>query len=187
MKVQHVANAMLQAKRPWQPGLWSGPGFYAIYLRPGACLSGAGLSRERLVYIGNSQSGCTLVQHFAPPNGDSRASDLRQTIGALLMQELGLSARSHGRLSGLFRMNTQLSFTPESEDRLDAWMQANLECAFIPFRGDACAASWILVSSLRPALNLSGWKNPQAGMIRSLRRKMARRAQPVTAPQLEAA
>ncbi|WP_300376291.1 GIY-YIG nuclease family protein [Henriciella sp.] len=171
MNTADIGKALRKARKSWSPELSHADGFYGIYLKPYRWLPRVSLPQEGLLFVGNTHSGNTLREHFAPSAGDSMASCLRQSLGALLADQLELTAEAGTKLPRLFRPRAPYRFDLESERRLDAWMKENLDCAFIPFRGDACAVSWILISDLEPALNLSGWRNPQAAHIRRLQRR----------------
>lgn len=171
MNTADIGKALRKARRSWTPEQSHADGFYAIYLKSYGWLPRISLPPEGLLFVSNTHSGNSLREHFAPSAGDSMASSLRQSLGALLAEQLGLKPETGAKLPRLFRARAPYRFDFESERRLGEWMKENLDCAFIPFKGDACAVSWILISDLQPVLNLTGWRNPQASHIRRLQRR----------------
>lgn len=79
-------------------------------------------------------------------NNSSGSSSLRRSIGCLLMNELGLQARTTG-------VRRKLAFERQGELALSEWIVANARVAWIPFTEPGILESWI-IQHYRPPLNI---------------------------------
>ncbi len=138
------------------------PGVYALFLRSGV-LGKISPAEDGLLYIGMTDSSLEARKHFR--HKSSGFSTLRRSLGSILRAELDLVPipRSPGSSKANFM------FAADGEGRLTQWMLANLSYAFAAFSGDRRALERQLIRDRQPPLNLTGWKNPQAGNIKALR------------------
>ena len=149
-------------------------GVYAIFLQEGAVLPGVQKGRDGLLYIGLSTN---LAQrqydtHFQA--GKTGFSTVRRSLGALLIELLGLQPRPRG--SGSSATNyTNYRFDEAGEDRLSAWMSEHLEVAVRPAKNPEQLEKDLLREA-RPPLNLKDWPNPGAPAIKALRKKCVQAA-----------
>lgn len=92
--------------------------------RVGLGLDVVGLGHLPLIYIGASGQSLRsrVAEHLA---NDAVSSALRQSLGAILRDDLDLTLRSN-------LTEGQLAFEPDSEARLTAWMVANLLVTLLP-------------------------------------------------------
>lgn len=99
------------------------------------------------------------------------SSTLRRSIGALLREKLDLrpQPRSHKRSE---RDITHYKFDPAGEARLSEWIEANVYVYALP-SSTPKATEEKLIREHRPPLNLTGWANQDAAMIKSERKKCA--------------
>jgi hypothetical protein len=145
----------------------SEPGVYAFFLVPGAGVPGTAHPADRPLYVGISSN---LAQrefdtHFAA--GKSGFSTLRRSLGALLIDQLDLNPRPRG--TGASDSNYRnYRFDDEGEERLSAWMVANLQVAVQPVSNPKSIEK-DLVALACPPLNLTHWANPDAPAIKGAR------------------
>src|SRR5208337_2093567 len=96
-----------------------GPGVYAFFLTDPALFSGIDVDPSGLLYVGKTESSLDVRNHFAHKH--SGFSTLRRSVGAILKQEELLKVIP--RASGSSPTNIRnYRFSPESEERLTAWM-----------------------------------------------------------------
>lgn len=140
----------------------SSSGIYALWLDNGV-LTGIEPADEGLLYIGMTEAGLTSRNHFIHPS--SGFSTLRRSLGAILKAELKLTAIPRSARSG----RHHFKFLPDGEQGLTNWMQTNLSYACAHLASDVRKIERQLILDRRPPLNLTGWKNPQAQLVKSLR------------------
>ena len=150
----------------------SSPGIYALFLDRGS-LAGILPSDDGLLYIGMTGSSLTARNHIF--HASSGFSTLRRSLGAILKADLDLKAipRSSGSKGSHFK------FLPDGEQRLTDWMKAHLSYGAVPVMSDIRKTENRLILDQRPPLNLKGWKNPQAALIKSLRAHCAHQGQAI--------
>ena len=143
---------------------------YAWFLVEPAALAGLPDPGSRPLYIGWSRDLSENL-HTHLRNGGSGFSSLRRSLGALLREELDLAARPRGRTAEDKNYRCY-RFDEEGEQRLSEWMGRNLRVAIVEHADaeDAEDAENALITLARPPLNLAGWANPHAPVIRSLGR-----------------
>lgn len=61
-------------------------------------------------------------------------------------------------------------FSDEGEKRFAAWMDSHLTYGLCPVGANVREIEGRLIKELKPPLNLTGWRNPQAGQLKTLRR-----------------
>lgn len=162
------AVALDQLEAPAQPGV------YGIFLNQGAGVPGIAQPRGEPIYVGTSGN---LAQrefdtHFAA--GQSGFSTLRRSLGALLLDQLGLRPRPRG--TGSSRTDFQnYRFDDVGEQGLSEWMTMNLLVG-IHAASDPATIEKELIHLARPPLNLTHWTNPDAPAIKAARKACAERA-----------
>jgi hypothetical protein len=120
------------------------------------------------LYLGLSSN---LVQrefdtHFRA--GQSGFSTLRRSLGALLKEELALTAIPRG--TGASDTNYRnYRFADQGEQRLSQWMTTHLRVG-VHAISDPAEIERELISLACPPLNLTGWANPAAADIKALRK-----------------
>ena len=107
--------------------------------------------------------------HLSSDN--SGFSTVRRSIGAILKQQLVLTACPRGRGKSATNF-TNYCFDPQGEARLSDWMQTNLKIS-VHADGNYAAVERNLISGLKPILNLTGWPNPNRREIAALRKACA--------------
>jgi len=142
------------------------PCVYAVYLREPDALAPIKTISSGLLYLGRTRSSLKGRDHlcYRPTSSFS----LRQTLGAVLKRELGLQAIPR-RGGATAKDSSDYEFTISGEQRLTDWMVEHLTYGFAAvqhFVQDMAP----LLTSLHPALNLTGWKNPQRPLLDKLRR-----------------
>ncbi|WP_084398463.1 GIY-YIG nuclease family protein [Henriciella aquimarina] len=168
--ISDIRKTLHAARGPWFAKDHTGSGFYAIYLKANADLPFIGLPEDRLLYIGMTQSGFSERDHFEPKRGHSGGCTLRRSLGAILKYRLNLSARR--RSAGASQTAyTHYRFDPRGEQTLSEWMQGALYLARVPFGENVDLAEARLIRAFTPPLNLTGWANPQAELIKRFRRE----------------
>ena len=142
-----------------------GSGIYAIFAKNLDCLPGISLPTSGVIYIGISKR-LELRNHFKAKQ--SGFSTIRRSIGAILKDELNLSAepRSIGDSKSNYR---NFRFTGNGEKRLSLWMQSNLEYSIVQLEGDLSEIETCLISEYEPPLNLTKYENWQKMHIQHLR------------------
>jgi GIY-YIG catalytic domain len=143
-----------------------GPGVYALFISDQTALPGLAVESE-VLYVGMTESSLELRNHFS--HSHSGFSSPRRSLGALLKGRWSLQAVP--RAPGASRTNVRnYRFSDEGEQRLAAWMDTHLTYGFCPVEADVREIESRLIKELKPPLNLTGWRNPQAGQLRALRR-----------------
>lgn len=100
-------------------------------------------------------------------------STLRRSLGAILKNELSLSAIP--RSPGPSRSNLNCyRFAGDGETRLSAWMEDNLVGAQEVLDRELATREQQLIAFIEPPLNLTGWSNPQRRLIKGLRAECVR-------------
>jgi len=157
----------------------SEPGVYAIFLGDWATLPVTGIPASGLLYIGasNDLAYRDFDTHFA--SGGTGFSTLRRSIGALLKDDLALTAIPRGK--SLIEANYRnYRFKLDGEDRLTRWMEHSLEIGACPLPASTYkAVETQLIRQLEPVLCLTGWPNPQAVYIKGLRKLCTEEARSV--------
>lgn len=171
--LQDVRDAMHRARSPWYAKDHQGCGFYAIYLKANAELPFVELADDRLLYVGMTKAGFANRDHFAPRSGHSGGCTLRRSLGAILKHELKLKARPRSRSAAPY----QFRFDPAGEHALSEWMKGSLYLSRVPFGSNVDLAEAQLIRAFEPPLNLKGWHNPQAALIKRFRLDCANEAE----------
>jgi hypothetical protein len=113
-----------------------------------------------------TEDGLDVRGHFG--HRDSSYSSLRRSLGAILKQELGLSAAPRG----LGKTRTDMinyRFASGSEEKLTQWMLNNLDYSYVRIEEDIPDLEKQLIRCLEPPLNLTDWRNPQGKAVKRLR------------------
>jgi len=158
------------ARRPFDAIVPRAPGVYAWFLDQTDALESLPAQGPGPLYIGWSRD---LAQRFDTElrGGESAFSDLRRSLGALLCEELDLTARPSGRTARDLNYR-RYCFDDEGEQRLSEWMARHLRVALLE-HPDGGQAEGDLVALARPPLNLAGWANPHGPLIRAMRQACA--------------
>lgn len=144
----------------------AGAGIYAICLTDPDRLPLITAGKRGLLYVGMTEQGFDARNHFTHQH--SGFSTFRRSIGAILKGKLGLTAIP--RSGGASQTNVRnYRFTDDGEQALTRWMNANLRIAQMALPCDIASQEKQLISLLEPPLNLTGWSNPQAGLIKRMR------------------
>jgi hypothetical protein len=142
------------------------PGVYALFLTNRTALPGLTVESD-VLYVGMTESSLEVRNHFSHSN--SGFSSPRRTLGALLREKLKLKALP--RAPGLSLSNVKnYRFSDEGEERLTAWMDSYLTYGLCPVDAHVREIEGRLIGELKPSLNLTKWRNPQARQLRALRR-----------------
>ncbi|WP_340691732.1 GIY-YIG nuclease family protein [Hyphomonas sp.] len=175
MQIQDVQDALFALRTGWTAPRHAARCVYGVYLAAGHNLPGIAVSDSGLLYIGKTETGTAPQDHFDPPGRDSGTSTDRRTLGALLREDLGLTAQP-----GSFGINcgnvSSYCFSLSGEARLSDWIRASLLVSRLPFSGDVASAQSLLVRHLEPPLNITNWQNPQRDHIMNMRRICAEEA-----------
>jgi hypothetical protein len=147
-------------------------GIYAVYLRSGVTLGSLPAGREGLIYLGSSSDlrQRDLETHFGDKG--SSLSTLRRSLGAILRDDLNLSAIPCTPGPSYTKL-TSYKFDPDGEERLTKWMAENLEVGFCLIDDGYADLARSLIEELEPILNLREWNNPYRRQIKRLRRLFA--------------
>ena len=150
-----------------------GAGVYAYYVRDAVCLPGLKPGTEGLIYVGMTEQGLDAREHAQHKH--SGFSTLRRSLGALLKEELKLTAlpRSAGKSASNIRC---FRFHDDGERALSKWMRDNLLCSQVEISCGVVELEAVLITASEPPLNLKGWRNPQAPHVRALRAQCASEA-----------
>jgi hypothetical protein len=147
-----------------------GAGLYAIFLKKASLLPGIEVGQSGLLYIGKSEWSLEARNHFDYQN--SASSTLRRSLGAILKQELKLSAFPRG-----FRKNAgprdiqNYRFDEKGEIALSKWMNDNLEFSYLLLKKDHIKTSERQhIQKHDPPLNISLSKNPMRMKLAELRK-----------------
>lgn len=161
------------------------PGLYAIHARPAVWQElGVDLLPSTPLYVGKAQkslAGRDLRGHFAAgPNAKAQTggSTVRRTFAALLREQLNLSGvpRNMSRPERFANFGLE----PDADERLTAWMHANLTLASWAAPAGLSSRSLTsiettLIRDWRPPLNIAN--NPSASSrLRESRAVMAAQA-----------
>ena len=143
----------------------SGSGIYAIFAKKLDCLPEIILPSSGIIYVGVS-TRLESRNHFKLKH--SGFSTIRRSIGAILKDELNLSAepRSKGKSTTNYK---NFRFAGDGEKRLSLWMQSNLEYSVIELGGNLNEIETCLISENVPPLNLTNDENCQSKHIEELR------------------
>lgn len=175
MRIQDVQDALIALRSKWAAPLSRARCVYGVYLAPGQSMPGIAVPDSGLLYIGKTETGTAPQEHFDPPGRDSGTSTERRTLGALLKEDLDLTAQP-----GSFGIDggnvSSYCFSPSGEARLSDWVRTSLLVSRLPFSGDLALAESLLVGHLEPPLNITNWHNPQRGHIMAQRRICAEEA-----------
>jgi hypothetical protein len=147
------------------------PGVYALFLIEPNALPSVTPGPGGVLYVGMTESSLEVRNHFAHEH--SGFSTLRRSLGALLKQQLRLTAipRSAGPSKSNIR---SFRFPDDGELRLTRWIEDHLSYGFAAVDDDVRAVERALISALKPPLNLTAlfdWRNPDLATIRRLRRE----------------
>ena len=151
-----------------------GGGIYAIYLSTPGLLIPFPEGQDGLVYIGRSArlADRELKQHFS--SGGTGFSTLRRSLGALLKNQLNLTAVPRG--IGASEVNLRnYRFAPDGEQRLTEWMLKHLKIG-IHSSSNHLRLEEYMVAELTPLLNLTKWQNPYRADIKCLRKECVNEA-----------
>jgi len=172
----------LLAKRCRLPDLprLGGAGVYIFCLSPDAILPAIMPAASNLLYVGMTDQSLELRNHFL--HRDSGRSTLRRSLGSLLVETLGLRAVPRGSQVSE-RDATNYCFADDGEEKLSAWMAANLLGAQYELDCDVRGAEKALIAALRPPLNLTDWPNPQKPIVSAARERCRARARMLLAPR----
>lgn len=134
------------------------PGNYIFVLRENAKLPDIGVpvtyTKFRgydVIYVGlsnNSLRARDVKKHF---NGNAGGSTLRKSLGRLFGYDLVPR-------DSKYLINGKTKFSPADEDRLSAWIKANLLLFYYP-NGDYDNVETRLIKELNPPLNLDKNRN----------------------------
>jgi len=122
------------------------------------------LGSRPILYLGATEDSLRrrLKCHLST---DTCRSTFRMSLGALLAEELRLEARPIDGVS-------YFGFSPDSEHRLNAWIDAHVTVALRP-ASNALAEERVLIGSHDPLLNIAGRRlRPSAEAILVLRDRM---------------
>ena len=175
MQIQDVQDALIALRTGWTAPRQSARCVYGVYLAAGHVLPGIAVSGSGLLFIGKTETGTSPQDHFDPAGRDSGTSTERRTLGALLREDLDLTAQpgSFGIKGG---NASSFCFSRSGEARLSDWIRASLLVSRLPFSGDVASAESLLVRHLEPPLNITNWHNPQRDHIMNMRRICAEEA-----------
>ena len=175
MQIQDVQDALIALRTGWTAPRQSARCVYGVYLAAGHDLPGIAVSGSGLLFIGKTETGTSPQDHFDPAGRDSGTSTERRTLGALLREDLDLTAQpgSFGIKGG---NASSFCFSRSGEARLSDWIRASLLVSRLPFSGDVASAESLLVRHLEPPLNITNWHNPQRDYIMNMRRICAEEA-----------
>lgn len=147
-------------------------GVYALFLVDGHALPGLQVQEADPIYIGISSNLARrqIRNHF--DSTKTGFSTVRRTLGALLKNELRLTARPRGQGTGQ-RDFTNYRFDLQGELRLTEWMHRYVHVAVLSGE-EFVAVEKELISFARPPLNLT--EGPDSARIKELRQLCAREA-----------
>ncbi len=175
MRLEDVQEALLALRTEWGAPRRTARCIFAVYLAAGCHLPGISVSDDGLLFIGKSETGMPARDHFVPPGSDSGTSPIRRSLGALLRDELDLTARP-GSLDVDGKGVSSFRFSQSGEARLTDWIKASLLVSRLPVSGDVSSAESLLVRHFEPPLNITNWNNPQRSHIMNMRRICAEEA-----------
>jgi hypothetical protein len=168
-----TAQLLATLTPPAQLSPTRGTGVYALALHDQDALPLVTPGREGLLYVGMTEDSLEVRNHFIHQH--SGFSSLRRSLGALLKDRLGLRAVRRAR--GASRTNVvNYRFEDAGEQRLTDWMRAHLLAAQAPVAAGVRAIEKAVIAELEPPLNLTGWTNPQRGLVKAVRAACVREA-----------
>lgn len=165
-----IRDRLLAERRPYnEVAAPEGAGVYAVFLSPRGLLLPIAPGAEGLLYVATARDGQAARQQYEMPTADSH---LRQALASILRNHLGLHpAAAPSKADGF-------GLPYDSETLLSRWMRANLIGSAIAVEGDNFAkVEASLIAEMQPPLNLTGWENPQAGVLRKFRATSLRLAE----------
>lgn len=175
MTLDEIINNLNQSRsKPNNLNVKGSPGLYAIFLNDQRKLDPEAEEKEIVLYVGSSSDlkAREFESHFTSEN--TGFSTLRRSIGAILKDELNLSA--YPRSSGSSESNIRnYKFNSDGEDRLTDWMMENLEIGVCPLVNYQDTEKEV-INKLQPLLNLTHWDNPNRKQIKRLRKECAEEA-----------
>lgn len=175
MRIQEIQDALLALRSGWTAPRHTARCIFGVFLAAGQDLPGIEVSDSGLLFIGKTETGTSPQDHFDSPGRDSGTSTERRTLGALLRENLDLTA--HPGSFGIDGGNvSSFCFSESGEARLSNWIQTSLLVSRLPFCGDVASAESLLIRHLEPPLNITNWLNPQRGHIMDMRRICAEEA-----------
>jgi hypothetical protein len=155
-----------------------GPGIYFIFLRERSELGGFVAGKERLIYIGKSESTIEARNHAN--YSASSSSTLRRSLGAILRASFPdteiFPRTSTMRLSGkgLEKATQNFRFSEQSEVKLGRWMLENLEYGYEIIKASAKeirAQEKHYIEHWKPILNLTNCCHPEGKRVKELRKQ----------------
>ena len=162
-----TAQLLGQRLQPGERPAVDGPGVYALFLSDHRALSAVTVGDHDVLYVGMTGRNSKARSHF---QGRSSGSSPRRSLGALLKDELQLTAYSRGR--GLTKKDsTHYCFREHGEAALTAWMKRYLIYSYIVVSTNLWEVEKRLISRLTPPLNIDDdWDNPDQPLIDRLRK-----------------
>lgn len=143
------------------------PGILAVSLVSGAELMVQNQKLQGIIFVGQTKSIYTRAknQHFRSGRTDS--STLRRTIGAILKDQLDLTAIP--RPGSLLRKDySHYRFTEEGEKRLTRWMVDNLTVSWVRVGDHLLDTRKAVIKEVKPPLCLQHYLNPLKPEIQNL-------------------
>lgn len=161
MNLAEIRDRLLAERRPYnEVASPEGAGVCAFFLSPRGLLLPIAPGAEGLLFIAATSDSKAARQQYDMPTADSA---LRQTLASVLRNHLGLhpaiTASKDGHIFGL---------PNDGETLLSRWMRANLIGSAIAVEGDSKLEA-SLIAEMHPPLNVAGWENPQAELLRKFR------------------
>lgn len=172
MSLKEIRLALHKARTPYFPVTHTGDGFYSIYLKANFGLPFIDIPEDRLLYVGMTRKGFLARDHCATRTVHC---SFRRSLACLLKEELGLSPVAKSTRFGTFSEKL-FGLPAHGEGKLSHWMKGALYISRVPFSGDVRLAETKLITALKPPLNLTGWTNPEAKMIKAKRQECLRLA-----------
>jgi hypothetical protein len=164
----------------------TGQGLYALWLDEEAYeLLNLKPGLDGIAYVGVGAGVGGIARRFEeewrPVN--SGRSTPRRTLGALLMDELGLQPRP--RPTRTATPNPQsYSFAEAGEWDLTEWIEAHATFAYVEVPSEdlgdwesMLAVERALIEYVRPSLNINKWQNPARQRLKAARKAAARMAE----------
>ena len=143
-----------------------GPGVYAIFLEKDASVPGIAPGTDGLIYFAGVESLPEQIADLDFKTGKTGFSTLRQRLGALLKNEMGLKAIPRGNAIK-DRDPHFFKFHPGDEGRLTQWMMKSLRIG-VAAGSDLPDEEKAFSAQFKPALNTDTWKNPAGAKIEKL-------------------
>ena len=164
----HLRDAAAPVEQAHAP---AAPGVYGWFLDDPKAIPSLPNQGTDPVYVGISADLARRGDEDHFRSGGSGFSTLRRSLGALLKDELKLTAqpRSPGPSEQNFRC---YRFDDPGEQRLTDWMRRHLRVAVAPHPAPEQVEAE-LIALAQPPLNLTGWPNPHAKELKALRKLCA--------------